>query len=124
VPEYAFNLQLAQQIKETLVDAGFDKTVLLITAKRRRSGCSSGRASPIACRPTCLFRFITIRCPTISFTPGSTGQDQQYNDDYPGYALFISNDNADRAAACYSANFWARRCKHAACSSQRIIRWR
>src|SRR6202795_5354317 len=33
VPEYAFNLQLAQQIKETLVGAGFDKTVLLISAK-------------------------------------------------------------------------------------------
>ena len=33
MPEYAFNLQLAQQIKQTLVDAGFDKTVLLITAK-------------------------------------------------------------------------------------------
>src|SRR5580704_15734725 len=33
IPEYAFNLQLAQQIKATLVGAGFDKTVLLITAK-------------------------------------------------------------------------------------------
>ena len=32
MPEYAFNLQLARQIKETLVGAGFDKTVLLITA--------------------------------------------------------------------------------------------
>ena len=39
---------------------------------RRRSGCSSGRSSPIACRPICLFQFITIRCPTISCRPGST----------------------------------------------------
>src|SRR5580704_10463656 len=36
--EYAFNLQLAQQIKETLVSAGFDKTVLLITAKAPPAG--------------------------------------------------------------------------------------
>ena len=36
--EYAFNLQLAQQIKKTLVDAGFDKTVLLITAKAPPGG--------------------------------------------------------------------------------------
>src|SRR6202045_5403091 len=38
MPEYAFNLQLAQQIKKTLVDAGFDKTVLLITGKAPPAG--------------------------------------------------------------------------------------
>src|SRR5262249_2190504 len=27
------------------------------------------------------------------------GQKNEYNDDYPGYALFISNDNADRAGS-------------------------
>ena len=32
IPEYAFNLQLAQQIKQALADAGFGETVLLITA--------------------------------------------------------------------------------------------
>ena len=35
VPEYAFNLQLAQQIKETLVGAGFDK-IGEIARRRRR----------------------------------------------------------------------------------------
>jgi N-acetylmuramoyl-L-alanine amidase len=32
IPEYAFNLQLARKIKQALVDAGFEQTVLLITA--------------------------------------------------------------------------------------------
>ena len=32
IPEYAFNLQLAREIKQALVDAGFEQTVLLITA--------------------------------------------------------------------------------------------
>src|SRR3974377_140403 len=32
VPEYAFNLQLARDIKQALVDAGFEQTVLMITA--------------------------------------------------------------------------------------------
>src|SRR6516164_5412359 len=32
IPEYAFNLQLAHEIKQALVDAGFAQTVLLITA--------------------------------------------------------------------------------------------
>ena len=30
-PEYQFNLNLAQDIKQALLDAGFDETVLLIT---------------------------------------------------------------------------------------------
>jgi N-acetylmuramoyl-L-alanine amidase len=33
------------------------------------------------------------------------GQDQQYNDDYPGYALFVSNDNADRAGSLLFGKF-------------------
>ena len=32
VPEYAFNLQLAREVKQALVNAGFEQTVLLITA--------------------------------------------------------------------------------------------
>src|SRR5277367_6624332 len=32
IPEYAFNLQLSQDIDKALLDAGFDNTVLLITA--------------------------------------------------------------------------------------------
>jgi hypothetical protein len=32
IPEYAFNLQLAREIKQALVDAGFEQTVLLIIA--------------------------------------------------------------------------------------------
>ena len=33
------------------------------------------------------------------------GQDQHYNDDYPGYALFISKDNADRAGSLQFGKF-------------------
>ncbi len=33
------------------------------------------------------------------------GQDQHYNDDYPGYAIFISNDNADRAGSLLFGRF-------------------
>jgi hypothetical protein len=32
IPEYAFNLQLVREIKQALVDAGFEQTVLLIIA--------------------------------------------------------------------------------------------
>jgi N-acetylmuramoyl-L-alanine amidase len=100
MPEYAFNLQLAQQIKQTLVDAGFDKTVLLITAKAPPAGLFE-RALVANRLPADLF--ISIHHDSVPdnliHTWQYDGQDQQYNDDYPGYALFVSNDNADRAGS-------------------------
>jgi N-acetylmuramoyl-L-alanine amidase len=100
VAEYAFNLQLARQIKQTLVDAGFDKTVLLITAKAPTAGLFE-RAIVANRLPADLF--ISIHHDSVPdnliHTWQYAGQDQQYNDDYPGYALFISNDNGDRAGS-------------------------
>jgi len=100
MPEYAFNLQLARQIKETLVSAGFDKTVLLTTAKPPPAGLFE-RAIVANRLPADLF--ISIHHDSVPdnliHTWQYAGQDQQYNDDYPGYALFISNDNGDRAGS-------------------------
>jgi N-acetylmuramoyl-L-alanine amidase len=106
VPEYAFNLQLAQQIKQTLLDAGFDKTTLLITAKPPPVGLVE-RAIVANRIPADLF--ISIHHDSVPdnliHTWQYEGQDQQYNDDYPGYALFISNDNPDSAGSLLFGKF-------------------
>jgi N-acetylmuramoyl-L-alanine amidase len=100
VPEYAFNLKLAQEIKQALVDAGFDGTVLLITDKPPPVGVFQ-RAMVANRMPADLF--ISIHHDSVPDSLLQTwqyeGQDQHFNDQYPGYALFISNDNADRAGS-------------------------
>jgi N-acetylmuramoyl-L-alanine amidase len=97
IPEYAFNLQLSQDIDKALVDAGFDKTVLLITAKAPPYGLVERASRANAMRADL---FIAIHHDSV---PDNLlqwweyeGQQNNYNDDYPGYALFVSYDNADR----------------------------
>lgn len=104
--EYSFNLALAQEAKQELVDAGFAKTVLLITDKPPLQGLFS-RAIVANGLPADLF--LSIHHDSVPDNLLQTwqyeGQDQHYNDDYPGYALFISNDNSDRAGSLLFGSF-------------------
>jgi N-acetylmuramoyl-L-alanine amidase len=97
VPEYAFNLQLSQEIDKALVDAGFDKTVLLITAKAPPYGLVE-RA--VRANTMNADLFIAIHHDSVPDNLVKSwdyqGQQSSYNDDYPGYALFVSYDNANR----------------------------
>jgi N-acetylmuramoyl-L-alanine amidase len=106
MPEYAFNLQLGKDIKQALNDAGFDKTNLLIVGKAPPMGLVE-RALIANRIPADLF--LSIHHDSVPdnliHTWQFDGQDQQYNDDYPGYALFISKDNPDYAASLLFGNF-------------------
>ncbi len=100
VTEYAFNLQLSRDIEQALQDAGFAQAKLLITKTapwrglfERAANANNGHAD----------LFIAIHHDSVPDKLMQTweyaGAKQQYNDDYPGYAIFISNDNADRAGS-------------------------
>ena len=94
--EYAFNLQLAQNIKQALIDAGFAKTELLITNKKPPLGLFT-RVE--AANRTAADLFLSIHHDSVPDNLTKTwqynGEDQGYNDDYPGYAIFISKGNGD-----------------------------
>ena len=100
VPEYEFNLHLAQDVKQALVDAGFEKTVLLITAAAPPAGLFE-RAAHANSMPADLF--ISIHHDSVPDRLLETweydGQEDHFNDHYPGYAIFISNDNPNRTAS-------------------------
>jgi N-acetylmuramoyl-L-alanine amidase len=106
VPEYTFNLNLAQDVKQALVGAGFDKTVLLITSKAPFLGLfeRAVRANAMAAN-----LFISIHHDSVPDNLLQTwqyeGQEQHFNDDYPGYAIFISNQNGDRAGSLLFGKF-------------------
>jgi N-acetylmuramoyl-L-alanine amidase len=105
-PEYAFNLALGQQINQALIDAGFDRTTLLITAAAPPAGLIE-RAIKANRMPADLF--IAIHHDSVPDALLKTwtyeSQDNHYNDDYPGYALFISNDNPDRTGSLLFGKF-------------------
>ena len=96
IPEYTFNLRLAREVKQALVDAGFEQTVLLITETAPWRGLfeRAARANEMHAN-----LFISIHHDSVPDNLKHiweyAGQKNEFNDDYPGYALFISSDNAD-----------------------------
>jgi len=106
VPEYAFNLRLGTQAQQALVAAGFPKATLLVTTTAPWRGLVERAARANAMHANL---FISIHHDSVPDNLLQTwqyaGQDEHYNDDYPGYAIFISNDNADRAGSLMFGGF-------------------
>ena len=96
--EYSFNLRLGEAIKQALVKAGFDKTELLVTSAPPPLGLVE-RA--VRANKMHADLFLSIHHDSVPDNLLQTwnyeGQEYHYNDSYPGYALFVSYDNPDRA---------------------------
>jgi N-acetylmuramoyl-L-alanine amidase len=106
VPEYAFNLQLAEQVKQALVDAGFNQTVLLISEKDPPLGLfeRAARANAVAAD-----LFISIHHDSVPDylleTWDYDGQQNHFSDRFKGFAIFISDDNPDRIGSLLFGRF-------------------
>jgi N-acetylmuramoyl-L-alanine amidase len=96
VTEYSFNLRLADEVQQALVDAGFDKTVRLVTATAPWRGLVE-RAERANSMHADLF--ISIHHDSVPQHLIESweyeGQQHQFSDRFKGYAIFISKDNAD-----------------------------
>ena len=94
--EYDFNLRLAKLIKQQLTDAGFDKTVLLVTEGKARKGLTE-RAVRASSSSADLFLSIHHDSVPDRFLEKweYEGEQRSYSDRFNGHSLFISNGNGD-----------------------------
>jgi N-acetylmuramoyl-L-alanine amidase len=96
VPEYEFNLKLADVIAQSLRDAGFNETGRLITSGTRFASLFKRAAS--ANHHADLF--LSIHHDSVPDNLKERweheGKKNYYSDRFSGYAIFVSNDNADR----------------------------
>ena len=100
VPEYEFNLKLADVIAQSLRDAGFDKTVRLVTGGSRLTSLFRRAASANNLHGDL---FISIHHDSVPDNLKETWQHERkkysYSDRFSGYAIFVSNDNANRVGS-------------------------
>ena len=100
VPEYEFNLKLADVIAQSLHEAGFDKAIRLVT-----SGTRMASLFERAARANNLHSdlFISIHHDSVPDNLKETweyeGKKLSYSDRFSGYAIFVSNDNVDSAGS-------------------------
>jgi N-acetylmuramoyl-L-alanine amidase len=100
VPEYAFNLQLANDIKRALVDAGFEKTVVLITAAAPPRGLVERALRASAMRADLLLSIHHDSVPDNLLEKWEyEGHASHFSDRFQGYSIFVSRDNGDRTAS-------------------------
>ncbi len=100
IPEYVFNMRLAADVKDALVKAGFDKTVLLVTDQAPPLGLFERAWSANKLNADLFVSIHHDSVPDYLLQSWEyAGHQEHYNDDFPGYAIFISNENAERAAS-------------------------
>ena len=94
VPEYDFNLKLADVIAQSMHEAGFDKTVRLVTSGTKLTSLFQRAANANNLHGDL---FISIHHDSVPDNLKETwqyeGKKNSYCDRFSGYAIFVSNDN-------------------------------
>ena len=97
VPEYTFNLQLTDSIKQALAAAGFSKTVRLITATAPWRGLFERAARANELRANLFIAIHHDSVPDNLIEKWEyNGETHRFSDRFRGYSIFVSDANADR----------------------------
>jgi N-acetylmuramoyl-L-alanine amidase len=98
--EYEFNLRLASEIAQSLVDADFKKTVLMVSTERPTAGLYQRAAAINGLRANLLLSIHHDAVPDRMLQKWEyDGVKHEYNDQFPGHSIFISRDNGDYAGS-------------------------
>lgn len=96
VPEYQFNLALADVVKDWLVKAGFDNTVRLVTSTNHVAGLVQRAAHANTMHADLFVSLHHDSVPNNLIESWDyQGQKHQFSDRFSGYSIFISTDNGD-----------------------------
>jgi N-acetylmuramoyl-L-alanine amidase len=110
--EYDFNLHLAKVIEQKLTEAGFARTVLLITSDKTRRGLFK-RVSQASNLSADLFLSIHHDSVPTQFkeTWEYEGKQRSFSDRFRGHSIFISHSNLDRGGSLQFARLLGLRLK-------------
>src|SRR5258705_2706159 len=98
--EYDFNLRLAKRIDQQLLDAGFNRTVLLVTEGRAQISLTKRVAQANRLSPDLLLSIHHDSVPDRFLEKWEyEGEPFGFSDRFRGHSIFISNDNPARAAS-------------------------
>ena len=94
--EYEFNLALAKQVEQSLIDAGFGKTTLLVTDGRSMQGLAR-RVTQTNNSSADLFLSIHHDSVPDRFLEKweFEGKERGFSDRFKGHSIFVSIDNGD-----------------------------
>jgi N-acetylmuramoyl-L-alanine amidase len=98
--EYEFNLRLAGEIAQSLIDAGFTQTMLAVSTEAPTRGLYQRAAVYNALGADALLSIHHDAVPDRMLkTWEYEGAKHEYNDQFPGHSLFVSRDNGDYAGS-------------------------
>src|SRR5216684_8898179 len=94
VPEYDFNLRLATQIERSLIEDGFNKTVLLVTAGRARPSLFDRAAKANGLSANLLVSIHHDSVPDSLLENWEfEGKESHFSDRFSGHSIFVSYEN-------------------------------
>jgi N-acetylmuramoyl-L-alanine amidase len=102
VTEYEFNLRLTQLIERTLVEAGFSKTLLLVTGGRAITGLVQRVATANKSMANLFLSIHHDSVPEILLENWEyEGKQYHFSDRFKGHSIFVSYENSSRNASVF-----------------------